>query len=101
MLHELRREGPHPLAAEGEVEDGVRAAAEVEDGDVLVHDVRADVSVPFALSRLSDPTTLATTPIGVFRDVEREVYDDLMTSQISDDGDLGALLRGRDTWTVV
>jgi 2-oxoglutarate ferredoxin oxidoreductase subunit beta len=78
----------------------VRPAAEVDDDDVLVHDVAADVSVPFALSRLSDPTTLATTPVGVFRDVERPVYDELMDAQISDDGDLAALLHGRDTWTV-
>jgi len=78
----------------------VRNAAEVADEDVLVHDVAADVAVPFALSRLSDPTTLATTPIGVFRDVDRPVYDDMMNAQMSDDGDLAALLRGRDSWTV-
>lgn len=78
----------------------VRPAAEVSDDDVLVHDVAADVSVPFALSRLSNPTTLATTPIGVFRDVARPVYDDMLNAQISDDADLDALLRGRDTWTV-
>jgi 2-oxoglutarate ferredoxin oxidoreductase subunit beta len=78
----------------------VRPAAEVPDEQVLVHDVAADVSVPFALSRLSDPTTLATTPIGVFRDVSRPVYDETMNAQISTDGDLSTLLRGRDTWTV-
>ena len=78
----------------------VRPAAEVSAEDVLVHDVETDVSVPFALSRLSDPTTLATTPIGVFRDVTRPVYDDMLNAQVSDDGDLDALLRGRDTWTV-
>jgi 2-oxoglutarate ferredoxin oxidoreductase subunit beta len=78
----------------------VRRADEVDEADVLVHDVAADVSVPFALSRLSDPTTLSTTPIGVFRDVARPVYNDLMDEQISTDGDLAALLRGRDSWTV-
>jgi 2-oxoglutarate ferredoxin oxidoreductase subunit beta len=78
----------------------VRPAAEVSEADVLVHDVAADVAVPFALSRLSDPTTLATTPIGVFRDVDHPVYDDMMNAQISDDGDLSAMLRGRDSWTV-
>ena len=79
----------------------VRASAEVDEADVLVHDVAADVSVPFALSRMSDPTTLATTPIGVFRDVERPTYDALVNAQISTDGDLAALLHGRDTWTVL
>ena len=78
----------------------VHPAAEVDESDVLVHDVGADVTVPFALSRLSDPTTLATTPIGVFRAVERPVYDDVMSAQVSDDGDLSAVLRGRDAWTV-
>ncbi|MGA7690601.1 MAG: 2-oxoacid:ferredoxin oxidoreductase subunit beta [Jiangellales bacterium] len=78
----------------------VRPAAGVSDEDVLVHDVAADVAIPFALSRLSDPTTLATTPIGVFRDVDHPVYDDMMNAQISDDGNLSALLRGRDSWTV-
>ena len=78
----------------------VRPATEVDSDDVLVHDVAADVSVPFALSRLSDPATLHTTPIGVFRDVSRPVYDDLMAAQVRTDGDLAALLHGRDTWTV-
>jgi 2-oxoglutarate/2-oxoacid ferredoxin oxidoreductase subunit beta len=78
----------------------VRPADEVTDEDVLVHDVAADVAIPFALSRLSDPTTLATTPVGVFRDVERPVYDDMMNAQLTDDGDLSALLHGRDSWTV-
>ena len=59
-----------------------------------------NVSIRLALSRLSDPTTLSTTPIGVFRDVARPVYNDLMDEQISTDGDLAALLRGRDSWTV-
>jgi len=78
----------------------VRRAAEVDESDVLVHDVAADVTVPFALSRLSDPTTLSTTPIGVFRAVHRPVYDDVMAAQVTDDGDLAAMLRGRDAWTV-
>ena len=45
-------------------------------------------------------------PLGVFRAVEREVYDDLMSSQLevareqSGDGDLAALLHSGDTWVV-
>jgi 2-oxoglutarate ferredoxin oxidoreductase subunit beta len=74
---------------------------------VLVHDAHAaEPSAQFALSRLSDPTTLASTPIGVFRDVQRPAYDDLMNEQLqhaidrSGPGDLATLLRGRDTWTI-
>ncbi|MFB7179679.1 2-oxoacid:ferredoxin oxidoreductase subunit beta [Streptomyces sp. NPDC056257] len=75
---------------------------------ILVHDARtASPTTAFALSRLADPDTLHHTPIGVFRSVERPVYDTLMADQLdtaidrSGKGDLGALLSGSDTWTVV
>ncbi|MER6257234.1 2-oxoacid:ferredoxin oxidoreductase subunit beta [Streptomyces sp. NPDC001584] len=75
---------------------------------VLVHDAKnASATTAFALSRLADPDTLHHTPIGVFRSVERPVYDTLMADQLdaaidrSGKGDLGALLTGSDTWTVV
>src|SRR5216683_1688237 len=48
----------------------------------------------------------AHTPIGVFRQVPRDSYDELMAAQIADarasqgDGDLAALLTGPDTWQV-
>ncbi|MCG3039967.1 2-oxoacid:ferredoxin oxidoreductase subunit beta, partial [Streptomyces sp. S1A] len=60
-----------------------------------------------ALSRLADADTLHHTPIGVLRDVRRPVYDTLMAEQLEKaviqhgKGDLGALLAGNDTWTVV
>ncbi|KJY20020.1 MULTISPECIES: 2-oxoacid:ferredoxin oxidoreductase subunit beta [Streptomyces] len=78
------------------------------EDQVLVHDARtASPTTAFALSRLADPDTLHRTPIGVFRSVERPVYDTLMADQLdaaidrSGKGDLGALLNGNDTWTVV
>ncbi len=78
------------------------------EGRLLVHDARAaSPTTAFALSRLADPDTLHRTPIGVFRSVERPVYDTLMADQLdaaidrSGKGDLGALLNGNDTWTVV
>ena len=45
------------------------------------------------------------TPIGIFRDVERPVYDDLMAQQLDSarekqEGDIAALLQSGDTWTV-
>ena len=86
------------------------AALEICDGDdpaVVVHDAHAhDPSAAFALSRLADPGTLARTPIGIFRQVERPTYGDLMGDQLDHAvetqgvGDLTALLHGRDTWTV-
>ncbi|MFE9563626.1 2-oxoacid:ferredoxin oxidoreductase subunit beta [Streptomyces sp. NPDC006487] len=75
---------------------------------ILVHDASsASPTNAFALSRLADPDTLHRTPIGVFRNVRRPVYDTLMAEQLetavdrSGKGDLGALLSGNDTWTVV
>ncbi|MFJ5551052.1 2-oxoacid:ferredoxin oxidoreductase subunit beta [Streptomyces sp. NPDC093225] len=78
------------------------------EGRILVHDAHADSpTTAFALSRLADPDTLHQTPIGVFRSVERPVYDTLMADQLDaaveqkGKGDLSALLAGNDTWTVV
>lgn len=74
---------------------------------ILVHDAHAtSPTTAFALSRLADPDTLHHTPIGVFRSVERPVYDTQMADQLDTaidqfgKGDLTALLAGKDTWTV-
>ncbi|MEU9989024.1 2-oxoacid:ferredoxin oxidoreductase subunit beta [Streptomyces sp. NPDC048045] len=78
------------------------------EADILVHDAHAaSPTTAFALSRLADPDTLHHTPIGVFRSVERPVYDTQMADQLDaaieqrGKGDLAALLAGGDTWTVV
>ncbi|MFI2431894.1 2-oxoacid:ferredoxin oxidoreductase subunit beta [Streptomyces sp. NPDC018693] len=78
------------------------------EADILVHDAHAaSPTTAFALSRLADPDTLHHTPIGVFRSVERPVYDTQMADQLDTaveqrgKGDLAALLAGGDTWTVV
>ncbi|MFD6493744.1 hypothetical protein [Streptomyces sp. NPDC060188] len=75
---------------------------------ILVHDAHSpSPTTAFALSRLADPDTLHHTPIGVLRSVERPVYDTQMADQLdaaieqNGKGDLGALLAGGDTWTVV
>ena len=77
-----------------------------DDDALLRHDAhRADPSYAFALSRL-DNTDFTHTPIGVFRQVERPSYDELMSAQLEQarqqqgDGDLAALLAGSDTWQV-
>jgi len=84
--------------------DSVTAANEA---DIVVHDATADdPSLAFALSRMSDPVKLNNTPIGVFRDVAREVYDRQMSEQLDavttklGAGDLGKLLRSADTWEI-
>ena len=77
---------------------------------LIVHDAHSpNPDIAFALSRLADPSTLDRSTIGVFRDVRRPSYDDLMNEQLaaargSSDFDpqvaLQALLLGKDTWRV-
>ncbi len=82
-------------------------SAEVFDGegDALVWDAHhPEASPAFALSRLTRET-VGATPIGVFRDVERPVYDELMDDQLRNareqkEGELAGLLGGGDTWTI-
>ncbi|MEU6541308.1 2-oxoacid:ferredoxin oxidoreductase subunit beta, partial [Streptomyces sp. NPDC047000] len=78
------------------------------EGRLVVHDAHASSpTTAFALSRLADPDTLHQTPIGVFRSVERPVYDTQMAEQLDKaieqrgKGDLAGLLAGGDTWTVL
>lgn len=84
--------------------DTVTAANE---SAIVTHDAHADdPSLAFALSRMSDPVALTNTPIGVFRSVTREVYDQRVQDQLDDviakqgHGDLAALLRSSDTWEI-
>jgi 2-oxoglutarate ferredoxin oxidoreductase subunit beta len=86
----------------------VVAVTEENQSQILIHDAHsASPTTAFALSRLADPDTLHQTPIGVFRNVERPVYDTLMADQLdtaveqNGKGDLAALLAKGDTWTVV
>ncbi len=81
--------------------------AKVGLDNIIIHDAHAkDPGLAFALSRLSNPRTLANTPIGVFRDITRPSYDRLMRDQITEvteaqgAGDLQTLLYGNDTWAV-
>jgi len=74
--------------------------------NLLVHDAhREDPALAFSLSRLAASPT-DPTPIGLFRQVERPVYDNLVQAQLEDatarrgQGDLGALLAGTETWQV-
>jgi 2-oxoglutarate ferredoxin oxidoreductase subunit beta len=73
---------------------------------VLVHDARHEsAALAFALSRVTQATH-GGTPVGIFRNIERPVYDDLMAEQLRiaeeerGKGDLAALLRSGETWVV-
>jgi 2-oxoglutarate ferredoxin oxidoreductase subunit beta len=81
-------------------------AAAVPESELLIHDpAAAEPSQAFALSRLTQ-ATCGATPIGIFRAVERPVYDELMAEQLETaraqkgDGDLEKLLHAGDTWNI-
>ena len=80
--------------------------ASVDASQIIVHDARAeDSSQAFALSRLSHGP-YGPTPLGVFRDVYRPVYDESLDAQVTESkaargaGDLSKLLASLGTWTV-
>src|SRR5512139_2411463 len=90
-----REKGPR-RTADGSFE--VAAVAEVGTADLVVHDAaNPDPAQAFALSRLDSPA-FEHTPIGIFRNVERPSYDQLMREQVDraieeqGAGDLAALL---------
>jgi 2-oxoglutarate ferredoxin oxidoreductase subunit beta len=86
---------------------GLRIAEtnQVDAAQIVVHDAhRADPSYAFALSRLSHQD-LRYTPMGVFRSVQKPVYDRMMADQLEDaraqqPADLESLLAGNDNWIV-
>jgi len=86
---------------------GLRIAEtnQVPAADIVVHDAhRTDPSYAFALSRLSTQD-LRYTPMGVFRSVDKPVYDRMMADQLHDaraqhTPDLDTLLTGTEGWTI-
>jgi 2-oxoglutarate/2-oxoacid ferredoxin oxidoreductase subunit beta len=112
--NQIRLEHGKPIRFGADGEKGVRLTeearvevvdvAEVGEDALLVHDEhRKEPSLAFMLSRLAH-STHKPTPIGVFRDVDRPVYDELMAEQLEaatakqGRGDLAKLLHGGDTW---
>ncbi|HEV2712877.1 MAG TPA: 2-oxoacid:ferredoxin oxidoreductase subunit beta [Gaiellaceae bacterium] len=87
--------------------DGSMEIVETDsDEGLVVHDEHLeDSSLAYSLSRLSH-TPHGPTPLGVFRDVDRPVYDALMAEQIETtrreqgEGQLGELLHAGDTWSI-
>ncbi|HLL71415.1 MAG TPA: 2-oxoacid:ferredoxin oxidoreductase subunit beta [Pyrinomonadaceae bacterium] len=73
--------------------------------DLLVHDIHLkDPSVAFMLARMEYPDF--PQPVGIFRAVERDTYEDMMEAQIEaaitkqGAGSLEKLINSGDTWVV-
>ena len=83
----------------------IGSTAETDPDRIVAHDVQGRPSLAFALAHLA-PGPTEPTCIGVFREDERPVYGEAMTSQLEraverlGPGDLHGLLYGGDTWTV-
>jgi 2-oxoglutarate ferredoxin oxidoreductase subunit beta len=93
----IRLRGLHP--------EVVELGGAIGEADLLVHDEEAeDPYLAYMLSRMWWPEY--PVPVGVFRNVERPTHDELITAQIETalaqrgPGDLEALLRSGDTWSV-
>ncbi|HSJ43674.1 MAG TPA: 2-oxoacid:ferredoxin oxidoreductase subunit beta [Euzebyales bacterium] len=113
---QIRLEHGRPIrfGADDELGVALRRTGELEIVEVdrvgedalLVHDAhRDDPGLAFMLSRLSH-TPVGSTPIGLFRQVERPVYGTELSAQVDTAiarrgaGDLAALLAGPDSWMV-
>jgi 2-oxoglutarate/2-oxoacid ferredoxin oxidoreductase subunit beta len=74
----------------------------VTEKDLVVHD-ETNLSLAFMLGQFEPPMP---TPVGVFYCIERPTYDAAVNQQLADakakqgPGDLAALLRRGDSWTV-
>ena len=84
----------------------VKPLSEIDQSQIVIHDAHIqDPTYAFALSRLSG-SSLEHVPVGVFRDVERAPFSQLVHEQIESviakegKGQLSALLNGGDTWQV-
>ncbi|HEV3006653.1 MAG TPA: 2-oxoacid:ferredoxin oxidoreductase subunit beta [Pirellulales bacterium] len=93
----IRLNGTHP--------EIVELGKGISEDDLLFHDERApEPTLAYLLSRMRYPEF--PEPIGVFRDVARPSYDELVNAQIVEakktkgEGDLQKLYNAGDTWTV-
>ncbi len=98
-------DGEHAIVARADGSMKIMPTSEAGDR-VVIHDPRRqEPTTAFALSRLAhNPVT--PTPIGIFRDVDRPVYDDLVRDQVTQArdangaGDLTQLLESGNVWDV-
>jgi len=93
------------IRLEGTTPKVVEFDAHMSVYDVLTHDEKTpDPTLAYLLSRMHYPEF--PEPMGIFRDVEAHVYEDLVRDQVSaavekfGKGDLEKLFTAADTWTV-
>jgi 2-oxoglutarate ferredoxin oxidoreductase subunit beta len=77
----------------------------IEEDDLLFHDEKlTEPSLAYLLSRMRHPEF--PEPIGIFRDVQRPMYDECVNAQVAEarakrgPGSLEALFNAGDTWNV-
>ncbi|HST19410.1 MAG TPA: 2-oxoacid:ferredoxin oxidoreductase subunit beta [Gaiellaceae bacterium] len=71
-------------------------------GDTGITHDETDFATSFALSRITHESH-GVVPLGVFRDVQRESYDELVENQLAaaaDGSDLQSLVGSGDTWSI-
>ena len=90
---------------EGNRPEVVELGSGISEDDLLFHDEQAEEpSLAFLLARMRHPEF--PEPVGVFRSVQRPVYDMALDEQVSEaieqqgPGDLNELFNSGDTWTV-
>ena len=90
---------------EGNRPEVVELGSGITEDDLLFHDEQSDEpSLAFMLARMRHPEF--PEPVGVFRSVDRPVYDEGVMAQVNDEiekkgeGDLEALFNAGDTWEV-
>ncbi|MGH2795117.1 MAG: 2-oxoacid:ferredoxin oxidoreductase subunit beta, partial [Actinomycetota bacterium] len=99
-------DGAKGLVLTSEASLEVLDVADVGEENLLVHDEhRIEPSLAFLLAHMSS-SPHEPTPIGIFRDVDRPVYEESMQAQIAaateklGPGDIAKLLRSGDTWEI-
>jgi 2-oxoglutarate ferredoxin oxidoreductase subunit beta len=96
----IRLDGLRPVVVE--LDDGFQAE------DLWIHDEKDFYKAQILARMFDDPGGNAQfpRPFGVFFDMERPCYEDMLNLQIEEvikskgKGDLNQLLRGRETWTI-
>ena len=110
--HQLVLENGKPLVFGNNRDKGIRMNGNrpevvtlghgVSEADLVVHD-ETNLSLAFMLGNFEAPLP---TPVGVFYATNRPAYDAAMNAQLAEarakqgEGDLAALLKRGDTWTV-
>jgi 2-oxoglutarate ferredoxin oxidoreductase subunit beta len=111
--HILMLEHGKPMRFGKSLEKGIRlnglvpevvSVDEVGEENLLVHDERAEEpTLAYLLSRMGPPAF--PTPVGVFRAIDKPIYDDLLMEKVraaqeEKKPDLDAVYRQGDTWVV-